>query len=71
MDELILALQLIQSKMIGNVSHPTNCDHDEFRVYAGVEKTDFTDAELAQLDKWGFEWDDEFDGFLSGRFGSC
>jgi hypothetical protein len=76
MDELILALQLMQSKMTSTVTCPTHCEHDELHVYPGVPKSAFTDAELEQLDGWGFAWndewlDDEDAGFVSGRFGSC
>lgn len=72
MDELILALQLMQSKMTSPVRNPSHCEHDEFRVYPNVPKENFTEAELAQLSEWGFDWDEEFDeGFMSFRFGSC
>jgi hypothetical protein len=62
----------MQSKMTAHVANPTHCEHDEFRVYPNVPKENFTAEELAQLDVWGFFWDDEFDeGFMSFRFGSC
>jgi hypothetical protein len=71
MNELILALQMIQSKMNSPRSFPTHCHDDMLRVYAGVYKEDFTDEELAMLINWGFSWDEDEDGFVSGKFGSC
>jgi hypothetical protein len=76
MNNLILALQLMQSKMTSDVSHPTHCMHEELRVYLGVPRSSFTDIELDQLAEWGFDWasdegDDEDGGFYSFRYGSC
>tara|TARA_R110000851_G_scaffold154697_2_gene297024 strand:+ start:1536 stop:1751 length:216 start_codon:yes stop_codon:yes gene_type:complete len=71
MENLIAALQLINSKMSKEVRFPTLCIHDEFRVFAGVEQSDFTAVELTQLSDWGFDWDEDDECFVSGWYGSC
>lgn len=70
MDDLIEALQLMNSKLKRGVSHPCHCGHFELWVY-GTNKSDFTEAELKRLGELGFNWSDENDGFYSFRFGSC
>jgi hypothetical protein len=71
MKNLIAALQLIYSKMGLEVEFPTQCGPDELRVYTDVDTSDFTKAELKQLDQWGFIWDEDEGGFVSSFYGSC
>ena len=71
MKNLIAALQLIYSKMGLEVEFPTHCDHDVLSVHVDVSPSDFTTAELAQLELWGFDWDEDDECFQSFRYGSC
>jgi hypothetical protein len=64
MNDLIEALQIMLKH--GDVTHPTNCEHDKLHVYPN--SMDFTDEELERLDELGFYPDDH--GFYSYRFGS-
>lgn len=67
MEDLIKALQIFLKH--GDVHHPTNCNHDELRIFP--KSDDFTDEELAELEKLGFDKDEDMGGFISYRFGSC
>jgi|AntAceMinimDraft_11_1070367.scaffolds.fasta_scaffold179578_2 hypothetical protein len=71
MENLIKALQMIQSKMTKDVAFPTCCDHDVLRVFAGIDPSHFTLEELDQLTDWGFDWDDDDECFESSWYGSC
>jgi len=71
MENLIKALQLLQSKMTEDVKFPTCCDHDVLRVYAGIDPSHFSLEELDQLEDWGFDWDDDDECFMSSWYGSC
>lgn len=67
-NDLIAALLLMQSRMTLDVDRPLFCTHDELWV-VGVDPDRFSDAELLQLEEWGFIVSDG--GFMSFRFGSA
>lgn len=67
MDDLIKALTIFRK--YGNPWSPTNCTHDTLWVDADAEKVSAED--LAELDRLGFNVDEENGGFYSFRFGSC
>ena len=67
MDDLILALQIFRK--YGNPYHPTDCTHDELLVDISPELV--SDKDIKELEKLGFHVDEEFDAFMSYRFGSC
>lgn len=71
MNDLIKALQIISSYMVEDVYAPTHCEHDILYLHVGLDKHQISEADLAELDKLGFSWNDEFDCFYSFRFGSC
>lgn len=67
MKDLILALEIL-AKYANDDRNPTHCEHDVFRVCAGINEEDVTDEDIAKLDRLGFSWDGE--NFTSFRFGS-
>lgn len=66
MEDLIKALQIFLKH--GDVKFPTHCEHDILYIYPASD--DFTKEELAQLEEYGFDVDEE-GTFYSYRFGSC
>lgn len=70
MKDLIEALTIMLK--YGDVSHPTNCEHDMLRIFPAVEPSAFTPEELARLEEIGFIPGEEgIGGFYSFRYGSC
>lgn len=69
MDNLITALQLMQSKISKNRSFDIWHDLHYFHVH-GVDVTDVTEEEVAKLDELGFFWVDRCNEFLSCKYGS-
>jgi hypothetical protein len=65
--DLIDGLMLLSKGRTDDIS-PFHCEHDTLMVLADPEK--FTEAELAELDAWGFHPDGD-GGFYSYRFGSA
>lgn len=70
MKDLIKALQILLP-YCNDTRNPTNCSHDEFFVGAGIQLHLVSEADIAQLEELGFDWNDEYEGFTSYRFGSC
>lgn len=68
MKELIQALHIF-FKYIPECKYPTGCEHDEFRVYCNPELVSEEDA--IELEKLGFDPEDEFECFRSSKYGSC
>jgi hypothetical protein len=66
--DLLCALALAAGRPGSNPTNPLHCDHD--RLTLNVDPADFTWAEHAQLDEWGFSPHPE-GGFISFRFGSA
>lgn len=69
MKDLIKALQILL-KYANDDRWPTNCEHDLLYVGCGIELEKVSEEDVVELDKLGFFWDDEYDGFISYRFGS-
>jgi hypothetical protein len=66
--DLFEALTLL-AKHQNNDINPFQCSHDALTVCA--DPADFTAEELARLDELGFLPQDEYETFISHRFGSC
>jgi hypothetical protein len=67
MKDLIEALTIMLQK--GDVDYPTNCMHDELGVFP--QSMDFTPEEFTRLEELGFDLNEDEDGFMSYKFGSC
>jgi hypothetical protein len=70
MKDLIEALQILL-KYANNDENPTHCDHDQLYIGCGIELEKVTKEDIDKLDELGFFWDEESEGFISFRFGSC
>ncbi len=70
MGNLIKALQIFLK--YGNSNYPTHCEHDEMWI-CGDEytKDNISEEDVAELDRLGFFWDEEDEGFKSFKFGSA
>jgi len=67
MEDLIKALQIFLK--YGNPRNPTNCSHDQ--LFVDISPDVVSDEDQLALDGLSFIPDDEEDGFISFRFGSC
>ena len=67
MDDLIEALIILGK--YGNPEWPTHCEHDVMKVM--IDPADVSDYDKHKLNILGFFPDDEYDVFMSLRFGSC
>ena len=67
MEDLIKALQIFLK--YGNPMRPTNCSHDQ--LFVDISPDVVSDEDQLVLDGLSFIPDDEEDGFISFRFGSC
>lgn len=68
MEDLIKALQILLK--YGNPYKPLSCQHDILYT-CGIDDEKVTPDDKAELEKLGFEVDEEEGGFLSYRYGSC
>lgn len=68
MEDLIKALQIFLK--YGNPKYPTNCEHDQLTI-TEIEPSKVSDEDKAELEKLGFECDEEEGYFYSFRFGSA
>ena len=68
MDKLIEALQIFLK--YGNPAYPTHCEHDTLCI-CGIEPEDVSPEDTKKLDELGFFVSEEYDGFISFRFGSA
>jgi len=68
MEDLIKALQIFLK--YGNPQYPTNCSHDELCV-CGIDAEKVSEEDKIELDKLGFFISEEYESFVSFRFGSC
>lgn len=72
MDDLIKALQIFKKYMEENghnMTWPTNCSHDVLYIDCRVEW--IPKNQHSELENLGFVADDDDDGWISFRFGSC
>lgn len=67
MEDLIKALTIFLK--YGNPYNPTHCEHDVMQV--AIEPGRVSEDDVAELNKLGFIIDEEYDCFMSFRFGSC
>lgn len=67
MKDLIEALTIFLK--YGDPKYPTNCSHDE--LYVDIEPDKVSEEDKKRLDELGFFPNDDNDGFISFRFGSC
>lgn len=70
MKDLIKALMIL-SRYANDDRCPTNCSHDEFLVFAGIDSSKVSKEDIKTLDNLGFIPNDDLGGFVSFRFGSC
>ena len=68
MEDLIKALQIFLK--YGNPRNPTNCSHDEMAIM-DIHKSQVSEADVLELDRLGFIWDEAEEYFLSFRYGSA
>jgi hypothetical protein len=69
MNELIEALTILAKYMDPANKYPTYCEHDVLHV-CGIEG-EVSEDDIERLDKLGFFPDDDNNGFMSFRYGSC
>jgi len=73
MKDLIEALTILD-KYIHDPHHkkyPTHCEHDTLMVARVNNESSVTEEDKARLDELGFFYSDEYDCYISYRFGSC
>ena len=70
MKDLIEALQIFL-KYANDDYKPVHCEHDQLYIGCDIELDKVSKADIEKLDELGFFWDDESEGFISFRFGSC
>jgi len=70
MNDLILALKIF-NKYADDSQWPTHCERDVLMIGCDITKDMIKDKDLQILDELGFIWSDEYDCFISFRFGSC
>lgn len=68
MENLIRALQIFLK--YGNPPYPTHCEHDVLCI-VGIDQDDVSQEDHAELDKLGFFVSEEYDCYISFRFGSA
>jgi len=68
MEDLIKALQIFLK--YGNPNNPTNCNHDELAIME-IDPNKVSNEDKLSLEELGFIVDDEYDCFISFRFGSA
>ena len=67
MTDLIKALQIFSEHYSG--SYPTWCAHDVLGI--NELETPLTYEEKQEVEKLGFFWSEEYDGWISFKYGSC
>ena len=70
MKDLIEVLKILL-EYANDDRRPTHCEHDTLYICSGIQKEQVSEADIARLDELGVFWDEEFDCFMSFRFGSC
>jgi hypothetical protein len=66
MRDLIEALTILQKYQVGD--YPTHCEHDVLMVQASREVSPEDEKRLGEL---SFRWSDEYESWISYRFGSA
>ena len=70
MKDLIEALTILAKYMDREQKNPTHCEHDVLYV-CHIEPEEVSEEDLKRLDELGFFPDEDGEGFMSFRFGSC
>lgn len=70
MKDLIKALQILLNYANDDYS-PTHCEHDQLYIGCGIELEKVSKEDEKELYDLGFFWDEDSEGFISFRFGSC
>lgn len=68
MEDLIRALQIFLK--YANPKWPTHCEHDQLSIM-GIDPSAVSDEDKAELERLGFEADEDEGYFYSFRFGSA
>lgn len=71
MKDLIEALTIFEKYIKENKYSPTHCEHDVFMVTGGITEDMVSDEDKFRLEKLSFRWSDEYECWISYRFGSC
>ncbi len=67
MKDLIEALTIFL-KYMPDCCYPTHCEHDVMMV--GVAQEEISHEDKIRLEELSFQWSNEYDCFISYRFGS-
>ncbi len=67
MKDLIEALQIFLK--YGDHQYPTHCEHGSFIVY--YSNKDIIPEDITRLEELSFNWNEDSNGFISYRYGSC
>lgn len=70
MEDFLKAMAIFQKYMKGDVYCPFNCSRDEMHFYGDFDSSDVNEEDIAELERLGW-FKNEYDGFMSFRFGSC
>lgn len=68
LSDLIRALQIFLK--YDDSTYPFQCEHDELFMNGEYFPDKMDSADVAELKKLGFEWNDMYEAFYSFRFGS-
>lgn len=68
MDDLIKALQIFLKYK--NNSYPTICEH-EVLIIVGIEEWEISDQDKAELEMLGFRWSNQYENWISYKYGSA
>ena len=69
MEDLIKALQIFLK--YSNEEFPTHCEHDVMMI-GNIDREDIiSEEDIKKLDELGFFFSEEYESFISFRYGSC
>ena len=68
MEDLIKALQIFLKYK--NEEYPTHCERDVL-IVVGITEEEVSEEDKTELEKLGFHWDSEYDGWSSYKYGSA
>ncbi len=68
MNELITALQIFAK--YSDSSYPTHCEHDVLMI-TDISEQQMATADVEAVQKLGFFWSEEYDSWVSYKFGSA
>ncbi len=68
MEDLLKAIIIFLK--YANPKYPFHCEHDVLYVW-GIEPSEVSEEDLAELDNLGFFVSEDNEGFISFKYGSC